>query len=127
MTVFTMGKIQIERYQMIVANLDTDEVIITKERIGHINKRHHGDFDTYQKFIPDILSNPAYILEDIDHPHNTVNLVKAFLADNKMLHFNLVLRLRTPELPPEYRNSIMTFWHIHEKEYRRMVKNRKHY
>ncbi|MBR4546057.1 MAG: hypothetical protein IKO14_08835 [Oscillibacter sp.] len=127
MTVFTMGKIQVERFQMVVANLDTDEVIITKERIAHINKRHHGDFDAYQEFIPDILSNPAHILEDRDHPHNTVNLLKAFPADNEMLHFNLVLRLRTPELPPEYRNSIMTFWHIHEKEYRRMVKNRKHY
>ena len=128
MNVFTMGKIQIERYQVIVPTLNTDMVIITSERIDHINKHHPGNWDAYgQEFIPKMLENPEYILEDRDRPNDTAILLKSFPTDSTELFFHLVLRLHTPEDPPEYLNSIMTFWRIRQKEYKRMVKNRNHY
>ena len=110
MNVFIMGKIQIERYRMIVPTLNTDRVIITSERIDHINKHHSGDWDAYgQEFVPKMLENPEYILEDRDCPNDTAILLKSFPADTETLYFHLVLRLHTPEDPPEYLNSIITF------------------
>ena len=129
MSVFAMGKIQqIERYRLIVPTLDTDEVIITSKQIEHIYKRHPGDWDAYgQKFVPEMLESPEYILEDNHRPNDTAILLKSFPVDTKEMYFHLVLRLHTPEDPPEYLNSIITFWHIHQKEYRRMIKRRPHY
>lgn len=127
MNVFKMGKIQMKRYQIIVPSLDTDEVIITSERIDHIRAHHPGDFDAYRAWIPEILENPEYILEDRKHPHDTAILLKSFPVDNEILYFHLCLHLHTPESPLEYQNSIITFWRIHQKEYERLIKNRKHY
>lgn len=122
MSIFRMGKIPIERYQALVPNLDTDEVIITSERIAHINNEpdHRGDFDAYgQEFIPQILANPSYILKDKKDP-NTAILIKAFPSEAKTLHFCLVLHLHTPKDPPDHYNSIISFWYIRQSEYKRL-------
>ena len=118
-----MGKIQKERFP----NLDTDKVIITDRQRRHINERHHGDFDAYREWIPEILESPEHILEDRKRPNDTAILLKSFPADTGKLYFYLCLRLHTPESPPEYCNSIITFWRIHQKEYERLVKNRKQF
>ena len=127
MNPFKIGEIQISHYRGLVPNLDTNEVVITERQKRHSNERHHGDFDAYHDFIPEILEAPDGILEDLKHPTNTVNLVKAFSVGTERLYFYLVLRLHTPEEPSEYRNSIITFWRIHQKEYERLLRNRKRY
>jgi len=43
----------------------------------------------------------------------------------KGLHFRLALRLVTAEDAPGYKNSVITFMKIREKEWRRLLKNKK--
>ena len=59
----TVGRIDIEKYRCITDEIATDEVIITPERIQHIEERHPGDYEQFVKYVADILENPDYILE----------------------------------------------------------------
>ena len=40
----TVGRIDIEKYRCIAADIASDEVIITQERIQHIRERRGADF-----------------------------------------------------------------------------------
>ncbi len=42
-----VGKIAIETFQFICADITTDEVILTEERIEHIKQRHPSDYECY--------------------------------------------------------------------------------
>ena len=39
----------------------TEKVIMTNERIEHIQKRHPGDYEKYINYVPDIIKDPDYI------------------------------------------------------------------
>lgn len=62
--VHKIGKIDIELYSCITDDITTDEVVITNERIQHINDRHPGDYEYIKWHIQEILDSPDYILED---------------------------------------------------------------
>lgn len=82
-----IGKIDVNLLKKFY-NIKTDELIITKERIEHINKRHKNDYDLYGKYMPEILSRPDYILKDIENV-NTVLYLKTI----KELNMQMVVKL----------------------------------
>ena len=61
--VYVVGKIDQEIYQCITNDIVTDEVIITDERIEHIKERHPNDYERFCSYIPEMISNPDYIIE----------------------------------------------------------------
>ena len=121
--VHLVGKINREIYKCIANNIVKDEVIITDERIGHIENRHPGDYERYHKYIPEMISDPDYIMQD-DRPF-TAMVLKEFEDMSSAKHFRLALRLYTSGEEKAFQNSIITFMKIREKEYKRLVKNRK--
>ena len=44
-----VGKIDLQIYRCISERITTDEVIVTDERIQHIEERHPNDFEQYKK------------------------------------------------------------------------------
>ena len=46
-----VGKINRNIYSVVSSHIQTDEVIITAERIAHIRKRHPNAFEQYAKYI----------------------------------------------------------------------------
>ena len=62
-----VGHIDMEKYSCVTTDIATDEVILTEERIAHIRQRHPGDYERYMQYIPEIVANPDYIIED-DRP-----------------------------------------------------------
>jgi len=117
-SVQSIGEIDLEKFRSISGDISTNEVVITKERIDHIEKRHPGDYEKYSKYIPEMLKKPNYILKD-DNP-NTAILLKAF-ADER---FQLVLRLQTVKDIAGRKNSIITFMRVGEKRYEQYIKNK---
>ncbi len=116
-----IGKIDVELLKKFY-NIKTDELIITKERIEHINKRHKNDYDLYGKYMPEILSRPDYILEDIENL-NTVLYLKTI----KELNMQMVVKLQT-ENDTNKCNSVITFWHMRKRSYQQIInKNKKIY
>ena len=116
-----IGKLDIEIYKCVTADIQTDEVIITDERIQHIKERHPNDFERYCQYMREIIENPEYIVE-ANKPKSAL-LLKTFTEGEDV--FKTVLRLITSDDDPAFKNSIITFMKIDDKEYKRLVKNKK--
>jgi len=100
----------------------TDDVVLTDERIGHIKKRHPGSYEEYIDYIPDIIKNPDYILEDKDNKETIL-----VLRTIKDIHKNIqvVIKLHTNIKQKEKSDSILTFWNIRDRNYKSTIKNNK--
>ncbi len=72
-----IGYLDREKYRCVNEHLITNEVIITEERIQHIQERHPGDFERYVSYLKQIIEDPDYILEA--NKPNTAVLLKEFL------------------------------------------------
>ena len=118
----TVGRIDIEKYRCITDDISTDEVIITPERIQHIEERHPGAYDKIKDFFQLALDDPDYILEDEKNP-NTGIILK--LVEENGLRFQMVLRVHTSSDPEEFKNSIISGWDISESRWRNYVNNKK--
>lgn len=116
-----IGKIDKEIYKCITEDIVTDEVIITDERIQHIKDRHPNDYERFYRYLTQIVEDPQYIVETAKA--NTALILKEF-TDGKE-QFKTVLRLTTVTDHPEFKNSIITFMRINEKEWSRMLRNKK--
>ena len=114
-----IGKLNIEVLSKYY-NIKTDRLIITKERIYHINKRHRNDYDLYGKYILNIINEPDYILEDLGS-ENTVLYLKSI----QELKLQIVIKIQT-ENDGNKANSIITFWHMRKRSYNKIIdKNKK--
>ena len=118
---FTIGKIDIEIYKCVAEDIVTDEVIITDERIQHIKSRHPDDYEKYCKYMSEIIKNLEYIIEA--NKPRTALLLKSF--EDEGIPFKTILRLVTSSDNITYKNSIITFMKINDKEWNRLIKNKK--
>lgn len=117
----TVGKIDIQKYSCITPHIRTDEVIITDERVVHIQERHPNDYERYCSYIPRIIAEPDYIIEA--NKPNTGVLLKDFSENDEK--FKLILRLKVEADPEEYKNSVMSFWKIGDTTWEKTIKNKK--
>ena len=118
---YLVGKIDIEIYNCITKDITTDEVIITDERIQHIKEHHPNNYEQYYSYMRSIIENPEYIIEA--NKPNTALILKSFSNGNET--FKTVLRLITSSDNSKFKNSIITFMKINEKEWSRLLKNKK--
>lgn len=116
-----IARLDIEKYKCVTEDIVTDEVVITDERIQHIKERHPNDYERFNSYISEAVENPDYILED-KHP-DTALVLKSITENGE--RFRLSLRLVTSKDNPEYKNSVITFLKIREKEWKRLLKNKK--
>lgn len=119
--VHTIGKIDREIYKCITEDIVTDEVIITDNQIQHIKERHPNDYERFSQYFSEIVSSPDYIIE-ASKP-NTALVLKEIVSAGEI--FKTVVRLVTSHDNPNYKNSIITFMKIDEKEWNRLLRNKK--
>ncbi len=118
--VYDIGKIDLSIYRVVTENIQTDEVIITDERMKHIQEHHPGDFEKYRKYFSEILQHPDYILQTKKH---TAEVLKEIVERGKKC--KLILRLQTATDPKGFKNAVITFLHIRDKEWQRLIRNKK--
>ena len=114
-------RLNIEKYKCVSEDIITDEVIITDERIQHIKDHHPNDYERFSTYIAAAIESPDYIIEDKQPA--TAMVLKHIEESGE--HFRLAVRLATSNDNPEYKNSVLTFLKIREKEWRRLLKNKK--
>jgi SPP1 gp7 family putative phage head morphogenesis protein len=119
--VHSVGKIDRDIYKCITDDIVTNEVIITDERIGHIKERHPNDYERYCEYLKLIIESPDYIVET--KKPNTALILKE-IKESEERQFKTVLRLTTSTDNPDFKNSIITFMKIDEKEWRRLLRNK---
>lgn len=108
-------------YKCISEDILTEDVIITDNQIQHIKERHPNDYENFSAFFPDIVEFPDYII-DTPKP-NTALILKEVTVNHQK--FKTVLRLITSSDNIDYKNSIITFMKIDDKEWKRLLKNKK--
>ena len=118
--IYNICKIDLALYSVVASNIVTDEVIITSERIEHIQMRHGGDYEEYGTHFTEILQSPDYILEN---RRNTAEVLKEILHNGKKC--KLILRLQTSSDPKGFKIAIITFLHIRDSEWRRLLRSKK--
>ena len=116
-----IGKIDIEKLGKYKEKIITDDVILTEERIKHIQEHHPGDYEKYAIYIPTIIESPDYILDDSKNL-DTVLYLKTIKQDEK--NIQIVVRLNTNEKEKNKQNSILTLWKMKEKTYRQLLRNK---
>ena len=116
-----VGKLNKEIFRCISKDIRTDEVIITENQVNHIKERHPSVYENFNLYFEEMINFPDYIIE-ASKP-NTALILKQIALDNEV--FKLVLRLATSGDNPEYKNSIITFMKIDDKEWNRLLRNKK--
>ena len=119
--VHLVGKINKEIYKCVTADIATDEVIITENQIQHIKDRHPNDYERFSQYFADIVADPDYIIEA--NKPCTALILKSIEQNGEV--FKTVLRLATSKDLTTYKNSIITFMKIDEKEWNRLLRNKK--
>ena len=118
---YSIGNIDRNIYQCITDGIMTDEVIITNERIEHIKERHPDDYERFYRYLSQIIEKPDYILES--NKENTAVILKEIEENGEK--FKLILKLKVESDPKEYKNSVISFWHIGEVTWKKNIKNKK--
>lgn len=116
-----VGKIDLEIYKCVSADIITDEVVITDERIQHIMEHHPGAYEQYASYFRAILEEPDYIIEA--NREKTAVILKEI--DENGENFKLILRLVTSTDDAAFKNSIITFMKISDKDWDRLLKNKR--
>lgn len=117
--VHTVGRIDIEKYKCVTEGIQTDEVIITDERIAHIQEEHPNDFERYSKHIAEMVEDPQYILQDPD-PYTAV-ILQEFSEEGERFRLIMKLAVKTDGWK---KNSIITFLKISEKKFKKYLRNK---
>lgn len=116
-----IGLINRKIYSCVTEDIVTDEVVITDAQIRHIMDRHPDDYERFSECFAEIVGNPDCIVET--KKPNTALILKEIVVEQKV--FKTVLRLVTSKDNPEYKNSIITFMKIDEREWNRLLRNKK--
>lgn len=116
-----IGKISIKIYHVITEDIISDEVILSDSQKRHIQSRHPEVYEKYRIYLSSIISEPDYLIKA--NKPNTALILKEIKTIDSI--FKLVLRIQTSTDPSAYKNSIITFMKINDKEWNRLLRNKK--
>ena len=109
-----------EIFRCISEDIRTDEVIITEERIQHVNDRHPGEHEKIKEYLKEAVENPDYIIAD-KHP-DTGLIIKEIKTEDT--YIQLVLRVCTSKDEIEFKNSVISLWEISERRLQNYLRNK---
>ena len=113
-----LGTLNIESISSEFGSIQTNEIIITDERLNHILKQHPQDFELFQTNIKDIIHSPDFIIKDMKHS-GTVFLIKKLMDTN----LNVIVRIALATDIKGLKNSVMTCYRVRNSNLKKLVKN----
>lgn len=111
-----LGKINTDVLEKEFGRIQTDEIIITNERIDHIKQRHPEDYALFERYGEESVTCPDLVIKDIKNT-GTVFMVKKLPETNLNVVVRVVLEIDDSRL----KNSVMTFYRIREKNLRKLI------
>lgn len=115
-----LGRLNTTTLEPEFGKLNTDEIIVTAERLEHIKERHPDDFELFRLYGKMAAEDPDLIIKDQKNPGTAFFIKK--LQDTNL---NVVVRLALSSDRSEYKNSVMTFYRIREKNLLKLEKKNK--
>lgn len=117
-SVRVLGKIELKLLGGVFGEIQTDEIIITNERIKHILERHKEDCDLFLKSVVSIVTQPDVVIKDYKNV-GTVFMVKRMSTN---MNVNVVVRVALSTDKKELKNSVMTFYRLRDKNLKKLMK-----
>jgi len=115
--ILSLGKIDLSLLKDEFGKIQTDEIIITEERINHIKMRHPEDYSLFNIYGAICVKDPDYIIKDGKHD-GTIFMVKK-LEDTNL---NVVVRIALETDDKGIMNSVMTFYRIRERNLIKLIR-----
>nr|WP_294492764.1 hypothetical protein [uncultured Mediterraneibacter sp.] len=115
--IISLGKIDSSLLVDEFGKIQTDEIIITEERINHIKMRHPEDYSLFNIYGVTCVEDPDYIIKDGKHD-GTIFMVKK-LEDTNL---NVVVRIALETDDKGIMNSVMTFYRIRERNLIKLIR-----
>ena len=115
--ILSLGKIDLSLLKDEFGKIQTDEIIITEERINHIKMRHLEDYSLFNIYGAICVKDPDYIIKDGKHD-GTIFMVKK-LEDTNL---NVVVRIALKTDDKGIMNSVMTFYRIRERNLIKLIR-----
>lgn len=112
----SLGEIKGDIIEREFGEIRTSEIIVTEEREEHIKERHSEDYELFEEYGIEAVTDPDYIIVDGKHK-GTVFMVKK-LEDTNL---NVVVRIALETDEKEFKNSVMTFYRIRERNLRKLI------
>lgn len=113
--------LEAEVFEKEFGKLNTDEVVITNERMRHIREHHPMDYALFEEYGKKTVEAPDIIIRDIKK-EGTVFMVLRMDSIN----LNTVVRLSVARTDsPEHKNSVMTFYRIRSKNLTKLLEKHK--
>lgn len=111
-----LGKIDVESLTATFGQIQTDEVIITSERLQHIKSHHMEDYGLFQEYGSICVMCPDIILRDLKN-RGTIFMIKK-LSDTNL---NVIVRIALGTDKKGLKNSVMTFYRVRDKNLKKMI------
>lgn len=112
----TLGRIDVQILEAEYGKIQTDEIIVTNERIAHIKERHPEDYFLFEQYGCESVTSPDIIIKDMKHC-GTVFMVKKLPETN----LNVVVRVVLETDDSRLKNSVMTFYRMREKNLKKLI------
>ena len=117
-----LGTLDAQPLEKEFGKLKTDEVIVTEERILHIKAHHPQDYELFEKYGVSTVEKPDIIIKDTEN-ENTVFMIKRLESTNLNVIIKLILEAETEH--PDYKNSVMSFYRIRNRNLEKLEKKHK--
>lgn len=111
-----LGKINIKPLVQTFEEIQTDEIIVTDERMEHIMERHPQDYRLFLEYGISTVTNPDFIIKD-GKCDGTIFMVKR-LADTNI---NVVVRVALSTDKKGLKNSVMTSYRLRDRNLKKMM------
>jgi hypothetical protein len=119
--IMELGFLNINIYNCISNQLDTDRVVITDKQLDHIAEHHPEAYDETLIELKSTLVSPDYIFKDDKHK-DTGLVVKEISTGNIYLY--IVLKICTNSNGGKMANSVISGWKISIKRLHNYLKNK---
>ena len=109
-SVRVLGKIDLKPLEEAFGEIQTDEIIITNERVEHIFERHREDYALFLQYGVLTVMQPDVVIKD----HKNVGTVFMVKKISNM-NVNAGVRVALSTDKKGLKNSVMTFYRLRDK------------
>ena len=92
-------------------------VILTDERVLHILEGHQADYEEYGSYIPEIIAEPDFILEDCKHADTAM-----FIRHIAETNVNVIVKVAYADRNSDRQSSVITMYQLNEKKKAKMMR-----
>ena len=116
-----IGSLNIKLLEQININLITTEVILTIERLEHVEDRRKQVYENVKDILPTAIYEPDYIYRDWNNRENTLIFIKDINESSKI---SIIIKIAQFNDEKHTKNSIITMIKIGKKTFNKIYKNK---